>query len=58
MAKQTNLGNDHKTKLKITTPRGVKYVEKADMIIMRCIDRERAEEDRRAAEATILEEEE
>ncbi len=29
---------DKKINLKITTPRGVKFVEKADMIIMRCID--------------------
>lgn len=27
-----------KINLKITTPRGVKFVEEADMIIMRCID--------------------
>lgn len=39
MAKeQTDLVNDHKINLIITTPRGVKFVEKADMIIMRCID--------------------
>lgn len=31
-------GEDKKIDLKITTPRGVKFVEKADMIIMRCID--------------------
>ncbi len=39
MAKrQTNLVNDNKINLTITTPRGVKFEEKADMIIMRCID--------------------
>lgn len=39
MAKeQTNLVKDPKIILKITTPRGVKFVEKADMLIMRCID--------------------
>jgi len=30
--------NDKKINLNITTPRGVKFVEKADMLIMRCID--------------------
>ncbi|NLZ94042.1 MAG: ATP synthase F1 subunit epsilon [Firmicutes bacterium] len=30
--------NDNKINLTITTPRGVKFVEKADMLIMRCID--------------------
>ncbi|PWJ47181.1 F-type H+-transporting ATPase subunit epsilon [Faecalicatena contorta] len=35
---QTNVVNDRKINLNITTPRGVKFVEKADMIIMRCID--------------------
>lgn len=29
---------DKKINLTITTPRGVKFVEKADMVIMRCID--------------------
>lgn len=39
MAKhQANLVNDKKINLTITTPRGVKFVEKADMVIMRCID--------------------
>ncbi|NLZ52516.1 MAG: ATP synthase F1 subunit epsilon [Thermoanaerobacteraceae bacterium] len=39
MAKQqTNTVNDKKIILSITTPRGLKFVEKADMIIMRCID--------------------
>lgn len=40
MAKKdlTNLVNEKKIDLTITTPRGVKFVEKADMIIMRCID--------------------
>lgn len=39
MAKQqTNAVNDKKIILNITTPRGLKFVEKADMIIMRCID--------------------
>jgi F-type H+-transporting ATPase subunit epsilon len=35
---QTNAINDKKITLNITTPRGVKYIEKADNIIMRCID--------------------
>ncbi len=35
---QTNTINDKKITLNITTPRGVKYIEKADTIIMRCID--------------------
>lgn len=35
---QTNMVNDKKINLKITTPRGMKFDEKADMIIMRCID--------------------
>lgn len=34
---QTNL-NNKKLNLTITTPRGVKFVEEADMLIMRCID--------------------
>jgi F-type H+-transporting ATPase subunit epsilon len=34
----TNVINDKKITLNITTPRGLKFVEKADMIIMRCID--------------------
>lgn len=39
MAEQkTNKQNDKKITLNITTPRGVKFTEKADMIIMRCID--------------------
>jgi F-type H+-transporting ATPase subunit epsilon len=35
---QTNIVNNKKIKLNITTPRGLKFVEEADMIIMRCID--------------------
>ncbi|WP_067844157.1 ATP synthase F1 subunit epsilon [Amphibacillus sediminis] len=35
---QTELVNDEKINLTITTPRGVKFVEEADMLIMRCID--------------------
>src|SRR5690554_2127972 len=39
MAKQiSDSVNDKKINLTITTPRGVKFVEKADLIIMRCID--------------------
>lgn len=39
MAKeQINFANDKKINLNITTPRGLKFVEKADAIIMRCID--------------------
>ena len=39
MAKeQANLESDNKINLTITTPRGVKFIEKADMVIMRCID--------------------
>lgn len=36
--RQTDLVNKKKINLNITTPRGLKFVEKADMIIMRCID--------------------
>lgn len=35
---QADLVKKQKLDLRITTPRGVKFVEKADMIIMRCID--------------------
>jgi len=35
---QNNSGNKKKIILNITTPRGLKFVEEADMIIMRCID--------------------
>ncbi|HHT05859.1 MAG TPA: ATP synthase F1 subunit epsilon [Hydrogenispora sp.] len=35
---QTSLEPNKKINLKITTPRGIKFVEKADMIIMRCLD--------------------
>lgn len=35
---QTDLAHDRKINLKITTPRGVKFFEKADMVIMRCLD--------------------
>lgn len=35
---QDDFVNDKKINLTITTPRGVKFVEKADTIIMRCID--------------------
>ncbi len=36
--KQTSLSDNKKIDLNITTPRGPKFSEKADMIIMRCID--------------------
>jgi F-type H+-transporting ATPase subunit epsilon len=35
---QTNTANGKKIDLTIITPRGIKFVEKADMVIMRCID--------------------
>lgn len=35
---RTNVVTDRKINLNITTPRGLKFTEKADMIIMRCID--------------------
>jgi F-type H+-transporting ATPase subunit epsilon len=35
---QTNFPNEKKIYLKITTPRGLKFVETADMLIMRCVD--------------------
>ncbi len=35
---QPDVINDKKIDLTIITPRGVKFVEKADMVIMRCID--------------------
>ena len=35
---QTNTLKDKKINLNIITPRGLKFAEKADMIIMRCID--------------------
>ena len=39
MDEQVNhLINDKKINLNITTPRGLKFEEKADMIIMRCVD--------------------
>lgn len=39
MAEQeTNVVNDKKIHLNIITPRGVKFKEEADMVIMRCID--------------------
>lgn len=39
MAKQqTDFENKKKINLNITTPRGLKFVEKADMLVMRCID--------------------
>ena len=39
MAKEkTSHANNKKINLNITTPRGLKFVEKADMVIMRCID--------------------
>lgn len=39
MAKEeTDLIRDKKIDLNITTPRGLKFTEKADSIIMRCID--------------------
>jgi len=37
-AEQNNAVNKQKLTLNITTPRGLKFVEQADMIIMRCID--------------------
>lgn len=36
--KSTKAANDKKITLSITTPRGLKFVEKADTVIMRCID--------------------
>ncbi len=38
MAKESSALNDKKIILNITTPRGLKFVEEADMLIMRCID--------------------
>lgn len=35
---ETNLVNGNKIQLKIITPRGVKFDQEADTIIMRCID--------------------
>lgn len=35
---QADLAENKKINLTITTPRGVKFVEEADMVIMRCID--------------------
>ena len=35
---QTDVKNNKKITLNITTPRGLKFVEEADLIIMRCID--------------------
>lgn len=35
---QDNFLNEKKISLKITTPRGLKFVEQADMLIMRCVD--------------------
>lgn len=35
---ETNLTNNKKIDLNIITPRGIKLAEKADMIIMRCVD--------------------
>ncbi|MGI6659324.1 MAG: ATP synthase F1 subunit epsilon [Dethiobacteraceae bacterium] len=35
---QNNFAHKRKINLQITTPRGVKFKEEADMIIMRCID--------------------
>ena len=35
---QNNLLKEKKLNLKITTPRGLKFVEQADMLIMRCVD--------------------
>lgn len=35
---KANSANDNKIRLNIITPRGLKFVEKADMIVMRCID--------------------
>ena len=37
-AEQNNAVNKQKLTLNITTPRGLKFVEQADMIIMRCTD--------------------
>jgi F-type H+-transporting ATPase subunit epsilon len=33
-----NKANNKKITINITTPRGLKFVEKADMVVMRCID--------------------
>ena len=39
MAKeQTDVKTKEKLKLTITTPRGIKFEEKADMVVMRCVD--------------------
>lgn len=40
MSEQQNekLGTEVKLNLNITTPRGLKFVEEADMVVMRCID--------------------
>jgi F-type H+-transporting ATPase subunit epsilon len=35
---KANTSKENKINLTITTPRGVKFEEKADMVIMRCID--------------------
>lgn len=35
---QNNILKEKKLNLKITTPRGLKFVEQADMLIMRCVD--------------------
>lgn len=37
-AQQTELTDNKKINLNITTPRGVKLAEEADLLIMRCID--------------------
>lgn len=36
--KLSNKTKDKKITINITTPRGLKFVEKADMVVMRCID--------------------
>ncbi len=38
MSEQEIKTNDKKINLNITTPRGLKFEEKADMVIMRCVD--------------------
>lgn len=38
MEQQINFPDEQKIDLKITTPRGLKFVERADMLIMRCVD--------------------
>ncbi|HHU08120.1 MAG TPA: hypothetical protein GXZ59_07240, partial [Clostridiaceae bacterium] len=36
--KEKNTANKKKLALTITTPRGIKFEEEADMVVMRCVD--------------------